>query len=176
MSKKKVSYSILPQVSTPVPEKLLNSLTKSVCGGVAELFDLEETPLTASLVRLLGSNYITPDTKIGPLTTSDTEFLKMVNAQAVVTIEPHEVIIKGLNLGNQSIALITALPGGAFSGTVAVSYVNLQGERLQPWAPDSNKRKLATRQMANHTLKGLETMMKIVAAYKPPVTIEEKSE
>ena len=176
MHKKKVSYSVLPQASTPVSNKVLNGLSKALVTEVAALFDLEETPLTASLVRVIGSNHITPTTSIGPMMTSVDDLLKLVNEQAVVRIEPHEVIIKGVDIGNQSIALITALPGGAFAGTVAVSYVNLHGERLQPWAPDSHKRKLASRQLANHTLKGLETMLDIVAAYKPPVTIEEKSE
>jgi len=68
------------------------------------------------------------------------------------------------------------LPGTAFDGTVAVSFVNARTDRLQTWAPDSHKRKLASRQLANHTLKGLETMLDIVAAYKVPTPVEEKSE
>lgn len=174
MHKQKVVYNMLPQVSTPVPNRVLNSLTKELTSQVAAIFDLEETPLTASLVRVIGANHITADTPIGPMSTSIDDLLKMVNREAVVRIEPHEVIIKGIDIGNQSIALITALKGGAFSGTVAVSYVNLNGPRLQPFVPGSIKRKLAGRQLANHTLKGLETMLTIVAAYKP--TAEEKSE
>jgi hypothetical protein len=176
MSKKKVSYSVLPQVSTPVPEKLLNSLTKALVTEVAAIFELDEKPLTASLVRVIGSNHITPETTIGPMTTSVDAFLEMVNAQAVVRIEPHEVIIKGIEIGNHTIALITSLPGTAFDGTVAVSFVNLTGARLQPWAPESQKRKLASRQLANHTLKGLETMLAIVAAYQAPTPAEVRSE
>lgn len=173
MHKQKVVYNMMPQVSTPVPNRLLNSLTKQLTAQVAELFDLEEAPLTASLVRVIGSNHITSDTPIGPMMTSIDDLLTMVNREAVVRIEPHEVIIKGIDIGNQSIALITALKGGAFSGTVAVSYVNVHGPRLQPFIPASDKRKLAKRQLANQTLKGMETMLQIVAAYKP--TAEEKA-
>lgn len=177
MHKKKVHYNILPQVATPVPRKLLNSLGKALTVEVASIFDLEETPLKASLERIIMMHHITPDTRIVPMTTSVDDLLKLVNEQAVVRIEPHEVIIKGIDIDNQSIALITALKGGAFMGTVAVSYVNINSPvQLQPFKPASDKRKLAERQQANHTLKGLETMLDIVAAYKPPVTIEEKSE
>lgn len=176
MLKKKVIYSVLPQVATPVSRKVLNGLSTALTTEVAAIFDLEETPLKASIQRICQTNHITPETRITPMTTSVDDLLRLVNEQAVVKIEPHEVIIKGIDIGNQSIALITALPGGAFSGTVAVSYVNLLGERLQPFVPASNKRKLAERQQANHTLKGLETMLDIVAAYKAPTPAEETSE
>lgn len=175
MHKQKVVYNMLPQVSTPVPNRLLNDLSKQLTAEVAALFDLEEAPLTASLVRVIGANHITADTPIGPMMTSIDDLLKMVNREAVVRIEPHEVIIKGIDIGNQSIALITALKGGAFSGTVAVSYVNVHGPRLQPFVTGSVKRKLAGRQLANHTLKGMETMLAIVAAYQPTVPAEEKA-
>lgn len=176
MLKKKVIYSILPQVSTPVSEKILNGLTKALVTEVTSIFGLDEKPLTASLVRLIGSHHIVPETTIGPMMTPVQDFLDMVNKQAVVRIERHEVSIQGIEIGNQTIALITSLPGGAFDGTVAVSFVNTRTDRLQPWAPDSHKRKLAARQQANHTLKGLETMLDIVAAYKAPTPAEETSE
>lgn len=176
MHKKKVSYNILPQVATPVSRKILNGLSKALTVEVASIFDLEEQPLKASLERVVMTNHITLETRIAPMQTKISDLLTLVNEQAVVKIEEHEVIIKGIDIGNHSIALITALPGGAFSGTVAVSYVNLFGERLQPFTPSSDKRKLAERQQANHTLKGLETMLTVVANYQATFQVEEKSE
>jgi hypothetical protein len=176
MSKKKVSFSVLPQKSTPVSEKLLNSLTRTLVANVAERYDLDPKPLTASLVRVIGSNHIESDTEIGPMLTPVEDFLAMVNKEAVVRIEPHEVIIKGVSIGNHTIALITSLPGSAFDGTVAVSFTNLHGKRLRPWAPESHKRKLAGRQLANHTHDGLVAMLNIVTADPVPTPVEEKSE
>jgi hypothetical protein len=165
-------------VSTPVSEKLLNSLTDKLVLDIASIFRMEYKPLTAALVRVIASNHITPETTIGPMTTPVEQFLEMVNKQAVVRIEQHEVSITGVEIGNQTIALIKSLPGTAFDGTVAVSFINLNGGRLQPWAPDSHKRKLAMRQTANHTLKGLETLQKIVTTYQDKFVdvVEERSE
>jgi len=166
----------LSQVSTREAGKLkqfLPALSGQVCDLAIERFGLPHSSALVMVHEMFTFFDIQPDTPILPMQATPDELMKLINAMNQTHFTADQFIMVGMDVGNESIAFLTARPENKqWSGTVPVRYKNLSEHHLTP-------RLLAERQYylpvsAHLSLwRSLNNALTILKAVDAPSTLQE---